>query len=180
MIAVRRFVFGQNALRADRAEPDEMPYGRIRALVHVVHDELRNVIGHEMVYVGPREGVARREIVTGEHDSSHSLYIFPSEGPTPWILRERDAHYGALGSAMGPVRHMNFMATIAAIRARAPSAHFDDRLAEHPRSPTHYTRSYGRPEGESSPWADHGADLNAHLLAAWLSRAVGGPYRSPG
>jgi hypothetical protein len=180
MVAVRHFVFGEDALRADRAEPDEMPYRQIRVLVHVAHDELRNVVGHEMVYVGPREGVARREVVTGEHDSPHSLYVFASEGRTPWILREREAHYVGLGKAMGPVRHLNFLATIAAIRARAPSAHFDARLAEHPRSPTHYTRSYGRPEGESSPWADHGADLNAHLLAAWLSRPSGGPYRSPG
>jgi len=179
MIPVRHFVLGEDALRAERAEPDELPYRRMRVLVHVAHREIRHVIGHEMVYVGPREGVARREVVSDEHDSPHSLYIFPSDGTTPWIVREREAHYAALGAAVGPSRHMNFLAAIAAIRARAPAAHFDDRLAAHPRSPAHYTRSYGRPEGESSPWADHGADLAAHLLATWLSQKSSDPYRSP-
>ncbi|HEY4015942.1 MAG TPA: hypothetical protein VGM06_21545 [Polyangiaceae bacterium] len=178
MVPVRHFVLGEDALRADRAQPDELPYRQMRVLVHVAHRELRHVIGHEMVYVGPREGMARREVITDEHDSPHSLYIFPSDGTTPWILREREAHYTALGAAAGPARHMNFLATIAALRARAPIAHFDDRFATHPRSPSHYTRSYGHPEGESSPWADHDADLAAHLLARWLSRTSSDPYRS--
>jgi hypothetical protein len=183
MVPVRHFVLDDESIRADRASPDVLRYASIVALVHVAHRELHYVIGHERVFVGPREGVMRRETLTAEHDAPHRLYIFPADGGAPWLLREREAHYGALGAAAGPVQHLNFLATINALRARAPRACFDDRLAGRQRSPGHFTRSFGRPDGAAGPWADHDADLAAHLLARWFaSRALpnggDGPYRS--
>jgi hypothetical protein len=183
MVPVRHFVLDDGSIRADRASPDVLRYASILALVHVANRELHYVIGHERVFVGPREGVMRRETLTAEHDAPHSLYIFPADGGTPWLLREREAHYAALGAAAGPVQHLNFLATIGALRARAPRACFDARLAGHQRSPGHITRSFGRPDGGAGPWADHDADLAAHLLARWfaqktLSSGADGPYRS--
>ena len=183
MVPVRHFALDGESIRADRASPEVLRYANVLALVHVANRELHYVIGHERVFVGPREGVVRRETLTAEHDAPHSLYIFPADAGTPWLLREREAHYGALGAAAGPVQHLNFLRTIGVLRARAPQACFDDRLAGHQRSPEHITRSFGRPGGGEGPWADHGADLAAHLLARWfatktLSSGVGGPYRS--
>ena len=97
MLPVRRFVLEGEGLRADQNAPEVLPYRRMQVLVHVAHSEVRQIIGHEMVYVGPREGVQRRETVTQEHDAHESLYIFRNDGGQPWIVRERDAHYAALG-----------------------------------------------------------------------------------
>jgi hypothetical protein len=123
--------------------------------------------------VNPRRGVRRIETLTNEHDFPQSLYIFRGDGETPWILHEREAHYAPIGAGEGPVQHVNFLGAIRALRARAPHAYFDDRLVLHLRSPEHFTRSFGRPDGGTSPWADHGADLGAQLLALWFaSKAV--------
>ncbi len=121
MVPVRHFALEDDGLRADRASPDVLPYRQMRVLVHVAHTEQLRVVGHELVYVSPRQGVRRQETVTQEHDSTQSLYIFRGDGERPFILRERDAHYGALGAAAGPVQHLNFLATIAALRRRRAS-----------------------------------------------------------
>jgi hypothetical protein len=152
-------------------------YRSIQSLVHAAHPELHQVIGHEMVFRG-RGGMARIETLTNEHDAQQSLYIFRNDVGLPWILREQDAHYSALGPALGFVQRQNFLVAIGMLRARAPRAHFDDRLAVHPRSPQHFERSFGRPDGGASPWADHGADLAAQLLALWFSHGSSSPYRS--
>jgi hypothetical protein len=179
MVSVRHFILDEVGLHAGRGSGEVLPYGRIQALVHAAHPELHQVIGHELVYVGPREGVRRRETITNEHDAPQSLYVFRVDGETPWIVREREAHYGSLGAAEGPVQHQNFLGAIRALRARVPQAYFDDRFAVHPRSPEHFTRSFGRPDAGALSWADHGADLGAHLLALWFAyKAAGSPYRS--
>jgi hypothetical protein len=179
MVSVHHFALDDAGMRADVGAGDVLPYGAIQALVHAAHPELHRMLGYEHVYVSPRQGAVRRETMTSEHDASQSLYIFRADGETPWIMREREAHYSALGHACGPVQHQNFLAAIRALRARAPNAYFDDRLALHPRSPEHFTLSLGRPDGGALPWADHGADLAAHLLALWAAcKAAGDPYRS--
>ncbi len=178
MIGIRHFVLEAAGLRADVDSSDVLPYARMQTLVHATHPEIHQVITHEQVYVGPREGTARRETITSQHDATQSLTLYRDDGATPWILREREGHYGALGPALGPVRHRNFLAVIAALRARAPHLHFDNRLALHPRSPQHFSRSFGQPDGGATAWADHGADLYAYLLALWFAGRPGGPYRS--
>jgi hypothetical protein len=178
MVPMHHFVLDDAGMRADRESRDVLPYKSIQSLLHAAHPELHQVIGHEMVYAGPRQGMKRQETITSEHDAPQSLYVFRNDGETPWILREREAHYDALGALAGPVQHQNFLAAIHVLRARAPHAHFDDRLAVHPRSPEHFTRSFGRPDGEATPWADHGADLAAHLLATWFALEAPSAYRS--
>jgi hypothetical protein len=180
MVAMRHFAFDDEAMCADRGSPEVLPYRNIQLFVHAAHPEVHQVIDHELVYVSPREGVRRREKVTSEHENSQSLYIFRNDGEKPWILRQHDAQYAALGEAFGPVQQLNFIATIGALRARAPHAHFDDRLVLRPRSPEHFGRSFGHPADrrEGLPWADHGADLAAHLLATWFGSKGADPYRS--
>jgi hypothetical protein len=179
MVSVRHFALDDAGMRADVGPGEVLPYGVIQAFVHAAHPELHRMLGYEHVYVSPRQGVVRRETMTSEHDASQSLYIFRADSETPWIMREREAHYAALGPGCGPVQHQNFLAAIRILRARAPNAYFDDRLAVHPRSPEHFTLSLGRPDGGALPWADHGADLAAYLLALWAaSKAAGDPYRS--
>ena len=63
------------------------------------------------------------------------LYIFGLAGSVPWILRERHAHYGALGSAITLSSHENFRLSVEAIRKRAPGALFDDRLVTRKSTP---------------------------------------------
>ncbi|MDP9002927.1 MAG: hypothetical protein M3O46_22785 [Myxococcota bacterium] len=178
MVPMRHFVLEDGGMRSDRESAEVLPYSRIHALLHAAHPELHRVIGHEMVFVSPRRGVARMETITNEHAAPQSLYIFRNDEETPWIMREHEARYDAVGTVAGPVQHQNFLAAIHALRARAPHAHFDDRLALHPRSPAHFTRGFGPHDIEASPWADHGADLAAHLLALWFALKAPGPYRS--
>ncbi len=177
MVAVRRFAFEPDALRADEASEERLPYADMHALIHAVH-----VTEHDLLEVhretSVRGSVSLRETMRREEAPLHALYIFPGDGGTPWILHESEARYAGLPGPRLPTQHQSFLATIRALRERAPGAPFDERLAEHPRPPSHFTHAFRRADTPETRWDDHGADLVAHLLALWFAQRQGGVYRT--
>ena len=122
----------------------------------------------------------RQETVTvQEHDSTQSLCTSSprGDGERPFILR------GTRRSLRRARRRRGTRPTPEFPRhnRRLARARTDGLLRRSPRRrrpcapPPHFARSYGRPEGGSSPWADHGADLAAHLLAEWVSQKDADP-----
>ena len=90
---------------------------------------------------------------------------------------EREAKYGALGPSMRATQHENFATTLSLLRARAVNAIFDDRFAMQPRAATQVIQVRGH--DTAAPGAsDAGIDLAMHVLARWLTRGQGGPYRN--
>lgn len=119
---------------------ERRPWGEITALVRATHRS----VGQSAQVLTEKKFDPMRAVITGglltskkvqktvttrapEHEDV--LYIFFGlAGSTPWILRERHAHYGGLGAAVTLSSHENFRLSVEAIRKRAPRALYDDRL----------------------------------------------------
>src|SRR5207237_1120371 len=75
----------------------------------------------------------KREVTSRTEASEQVLYLFRSSRGVPWLLREHDAHYDALGAAVAPTTSRNFATAVEQFRARAPHARFDDSLLRRPK-----------------------------------------------
>ncbi len=140
----------------------------------------------EMVGVGGRYRAPVRTVVTSvEHDTTREqlALLYPigrTTTPTepPWLLHEHDLRPLALGDRMRATHRENFLEFVAIIRAHATGAIFDDRFVRAPMSRERATVRQGGHEPERANLLDDVA-LRAALLAQWLQRAGGGPYRAP-
>lgn len=79
-------------------------------------------------------GLVMKKAVTTEtktftDKSQQLLVVFPPKGATPWLLREREANYGWLGSDLKPSSNQNFSTTVALLRKYAPDAFYNEQLA---------------------------------------------------
>ena len=130
-------------------ESERRPWEEITALVRATHRS----IGAAAQVVTEKKFDLMRAAMTGglliskkvqttttTHAPEHEevIYIFGLPGSTPWILRERHAHYGALGAAITLSSHENFRLTVEAIRKRAPGALYDDRLLARKSTPAEH------------------------------------------
>jgi hypothetical protein len=116
-----------------------------------------------------------REVTRHEHVVERAAYWFLRTG-RPWLLRESEAQYAALGPAMRPTRRENFDAMLALLRERARGAVFDDRFASQPLGAGQPVQVRGN-EAAVPSGADAANDLIVQVLAAWLVRPKGGVYR---
>jgi hypothetical protein len=98
-----------------------------------------------------------REVVTRTEDREQVLYVFRRSGASPWLLRERSAHYGGLGAALRPTSRENFSSTVTRLRESAPGAAYDERLVN------------SRPIRGVATGVE-ATDILAHLLARHLAR----------
>jgi hypothetical protein len=127
-------------------DSERRPWHEITALVRATHRSS----GRAAQVVTEKKFDLMRAAVTGgllmskkvqrtttSHAPEHEdvLYIFGLPGSTPWILRERHAHYGGLGAALTLSSHENFRLSVEAIRRRAPRALYDDRLVARKSTP---------------------------------------------
>ena len=64
-----------------------------------------------------------------EETREQVLYLYRKEGRTPLLLCEHALRYANLEEFMCPTSAENFAALVTILKARAPSAIFDDRLA---------------------------------------------------
>jgi hypothetical protein len=180
MIHVRRFAFESPGLFAN-AHPGGTDRLRTSDLGVIIVVATRNDVvrsTREKEIPGPysrHPTTVVREVTRNEHVVEHAAYLFP-RGGRPWILREREAQYAGLEGAMRPTRHENFAATLALLRAHAPNAVFDDRFATQPLNGAHVVMIRGH-DAATAPTSDTASDLIVHVLAAWLARPKGGPYR---
>jgi hypothetical protein len=149
MLQVKRFAFDDAAVAASpyRGQPDgfiandteRRCWEEITALVRATHRS----VGQAAQLVREKKFDPMRAVLTGgllmnkaiqktvtTHVAEHEdvLYVFGLPGSTPWILRERHAHYGGLGGAIAVSSHENFLLSVEAIRKRARRALYDDRL----------------------------------------------------
>ena len=168
MTSLRDFRLEADGVRASADSPESLRYARIGALLRATHR--RTVETTEKVNERKfRPGMAvltgglvlskktSREVTSRSEQREQVLYLFPVDGAPPWILREREAHYGGLGKHLKPTSNENFQTTIAQLRERSPNAAYDERLMA------------GRPIRGVAEGSD-ATDLLAHLLAAHLCR----------
>jgi hypothetical protein len=180
VVRVKRLSVDATSMGAsDRAE-DRLLYDSIGALVHVAnrtdveHVTRENDLVSDSALVGRRPYTVVHERTSREHVLEHALFVFPVDALRPWVIHERETKYLGLGTAMRPTAHENFFATVELLRDRAPSAPYDDRFVASPRTPHRVLRVRGLGAPETT--AEHG-DPSVHLLALWLMRGSGGPYR---
>lgn len=178
MVRLGRFAIeGANLRSGDRGET--VPLASLTALVQAATstDILRTTREREPAYAAARFAPTTSDVERLSHDvaTEQMLFLFRSGGP-PWLLSERDAKYTGLGAALQPTRRQNFRATIALLRGAAPGACFDDRFAAEPHTSGKLVMAHG--SDHPNPRGDDRLDVLVHLVARWLTRPVGGPYRA--
>jgi hypothetical protein len=168
MTSLRDFYLDADEIRASAASPAGLPYARIGAILRATHR--RTLETTEKVSERKfRPGMAAltgglvlskkttREVTTHTDQREQVLYLFRTDGERPWILREREAHYGSLGEDLRPTSRENFQTIIRLLRERSHIAAYDDRL-------TTGRSIRGVADGSDA------TDLLAHLLAKHLCR----------
>jgi hypothetical protein len=178
MVHLRRFAIGTTGLRADSSGPT-LAFDEVSALVRVAATTavLRTTREKEIEAVRGRRTEGEVERTHVERATDHALFLFPRSEGTPWVLCAGEARYLALGPALRPTSIENFLVTVALLRERAPQAPYDERFAVHPlaRQAQVHVRGF---ESAAPELGDDGVEVPVQLLARWLTRARGGPYRT--
>jgi hypothetical protein len=180
MVQMRRWSFQDGALFADEGAP-RLLIADVGAIVVFVTNH--SVLRSWREVVPAQDGAYEQEREARTRVSERFAYLFPpqsddrSKSP-PWVIGESNAQYGGLGTSMRRTRYENFSATLSFLRERAPRARFDDRFAVHPLTAARVLKVRGRSTPlEETPPHDENVEWVVHLLARWLMRPVGGPYR---
>jgi hypothetical protein len=180
MIPLRRFAFEPDALLAVDVPGARLPYADISALIRAAsftRTETRTQTKSKQFSPGRAllsGGLVLRKAVTTEEKSVSSereplLYVFPADGTTPWVLRERGTQYAGLGAAIGSSSAQNFATFVALLRDRAPGAVYDERLVAARSAPSRIVRGGGGSSASVAVSSASGVDLMAHLLALWAT-----------
>ena len=179
MGAMRRFRLEADAIALDEGG-DRLPYEDVLALVAAVHRsrtetetksrEVKFSMGRALM----TSGMSMTKTVTKESHATTEqresvLYVFRRSGATPWLLREHGTTWAGNGLPLAPTASENFKATVAALRARAPGAAYDDRLVTR-RVGERAALSGGAGTTTVKTSSDGAIDLLAHVLALWLAR----------
>ena len=181
VIAVKRLAIDDTSIGRAEAPDERLPYGSMGALVHVANRTDVEHVTREKDLVSDAAASRRpqtvvRERTTHSHTMEHVLYVFPVDALRPWVIDESRTRYVGLGAAMKPTAHENFFTTIQLLRERAQSAPYDDRFVAAPRVVHRVVRTTTARGTAPEIDAEHG-DPSVHLLALWLMRGRGGPYR---
>lgn len=140
MVSLRRFTLDDDGLDNGEAQ---LPWSAISVLVQARHRrqtetveqvkdkkfDLTRAIATGGLIMRKTE---KREVVTRVEDSEQVLYLFRSDGESPWLLREHAANYAGLGAALQPIASRNFAIAVEKFRAHAAHARFDDSLLRRP------------------------------------------------
>ncbi len=140
MVSLRNFQLDADGLEAGGAQ---LPWSEVAALVRartVRTSETTTTVKEKKFDLGRAvltggmmiRKVHTRDVVTRNEDFEQVLYVFRSDGDTPWLLREHATNYAALGAALAPSSSQNFATAIARFREHAPHARFDDSLLRRP------------------------------------------------
>ena len=166
MTPLRDFRFAEDGIVARTGASDRLGYGDIAVLLRATHRTTTESV--EQVKerkLRPVMAIATgglvlsktttRDVVTRTEDREQVLYLFRQSGESPWLLRERSAHYGGLGAALRPTSLENFSTTVARLRESSPRAAYDERLVN------------SRPIRGVATGVE-ATDILAHLLAVHL------------
>jgi hypothetical protein len=178
MVAVRRFLLDDDGLRAAENGP-KLAWADVAAIIRVATTTAVERTSTERDVRNTARGMpvtVQEERTRLEREHDQLLYLFPRPPLLPWVLRARDARYLALGPALRPTAHENFVETIAVFRARAPQAVYDERFVAHPLT-RHLKVQVRGDVRDKEAVSDAGLDLPVHLLARWIVTPTMGPYR---
>jgi hypothetical protein len=168
MTALRNFSLDGDGFRPDSASRARFAYSDLGAILRATHrstTETSETVKERKfrpVMAAATGGLVltkktTREVTTRTEHREQVLYLCSRSGQPPWILREREAHYGGLGADLSPASSACFQTTIRRLRESAPSAAYDERLTS------------GRPIRGVAEGSD-ATDILAHLLAKHLLR----------
>lgn len=177
MTLMRRFDAVGDRLFANDKKPPGVVLSDIVAIVHAALDVRVQRTSREITYRTTTRGTIREEDQhrSTEHATEMVALLYLREGP-PWLMRQSEARYVALGSQVRPTVHENFQLAIEWLRARAQNAVYDDRFARRPLRPDKpvEVRDSDTARALSS---DKSVEQTIHALGTWLGRGRGGPYR---
>lgn len=180
MVRVKRFTFGDGALRANSGTDDVLGYDAIETILHVASrvDLTRTKTEKIHVHSFNRRRPTTQIVHTTRQETlqEDAIFLFRRDGERPWIIEERTVQYLGLGPHMRPTRRENFLATLSLLRERAWRARFDDRFASNPIT----ARNLIEVQGSGDPimkGTEAGVILLANLLASALATSTTGPYR---
>lgn len=177
MTLMRRFDAVGDRLFANDKKPPGVVLSDIVAIVHAALDVRVQRTSREITYRATTRGTIREEDQhrSTEHATEMVALLYFREGP-PWLMRQSEARYVALGSQVRPTVHENFQLAIEWLRARAQNAVYDDRFARRPLRPDKpvEVRDSDTARALSS---DKSVEQTIHALGTWLGRGRGGPYR---
>jgi len=185
MVQLHRFVLGDREIVPNDDSPERLAYDEIASVVvvarrfDVVRRSLERVPEPRAIGRPPPRPVALEQHMAFEHVSDRAAYLFPVRAESrrrPWVLHEREARYLSLGAQMQSTQRANFLVALDILRARAPSAIFDDRFVASPRSVTNLVQVRGHESPQPEP-TNFAVDLQVYALATWLAASHGGPYR---
>jgi hypothetical protein len=145
MVRVRGFRFEGAGLRRvsvdglqDEANDPSLSYDQLSTIVRVLVEsstqtttttnERRFSVGRAALSGGLMMTKSKKvEQTERHHETEQLVYLFPQRG-TPWLLREHGTNYQGLGTALQPSSFRNVLTFVAALRARAPVATYDESL----------------------------------------------------
>jgi hypothetical protein len=182
MVSMRRFHLEGDALTVEGPPALRLPYGDVLALVAAVHrsrtasetrsKERQLSVGRALMTSGlALTKTVTRQARAASEDREHVLYVFRRSGEAPWLLRELGTSWAGLGDPMAATALDNLRMTVDALRARATSAVFDDRLLSR-RAAERATLSTGAATTSIKTSSDAGVDVLAHVVALWTARAT--------
>jgi len=182
MIRLHRFALEAGGVRANDSAHHFLAWGDLRVVILATIRAAVSRTVEEIEYEPSESSSMERskfQLTKTEHSSAHHAYLFPdrnSSSPTPWLLDEATAQFLSLGPRMQATRPANFLETLKRIRELAPHVIVDDRFVASPQTSAVLLQARGN---DPAPRVAAGAvvDLRVHLLAEWLMRPRGGPYR---
>jgi hypothetical protein len=177
MTLMRRFALeGDRLFANDRKEPGR-PIAELTAIVHgALNVSVVRTTRQLATTITGRGAISSDEKRTStEHNVERIAVLFWRDG-APWLLRQSEARYLALGQQLRATNHENFQLAVEWLRARAPSAVHDDRFVANPLVPQRTVGVRGA-ETANALTSDRSVELTLHALGTWLSRDRFGPYR---
>ncbi|MBX3188548.1 MAG: hypothetical protein KF819_16145 [Labilithrix sp.] len=177
MTLMRRFDVAGDRLFANDRKPPGHALDDLVALVHAALDVRVTRTARDVAYRSTGRGTVRESVQykSTEQAVERVALLFWREGG-PWLLRQSEARYVALGAQVRPTVHENFQLAVEWLRARARNAVYDDRFLA---SPLRSARTVETRDSESAGALSHDrvVEQTLHALGTWLARGRGGPYR---
>lgn len=189
MVTMKRFRMDPDGYRTEEAPNELLPYGDVLAIVRATHRQSsssRTVVKERSFSAGRAilsgglvmTKTTTRETKQATDEREHVVYLFRRSGERPWIMRQDEAKYHALGAQMQPTNALNFPIAVNRMRENSPSAVFDTRLVSVKRIPERNVSLASTQTGTVVTSFTYGVDLLAHLLAMHVKQQEAvAPYR---
>ena len=177
MPLMRRFGARGEVLFSNDTASQERPLADLVAIVHASLNVSVVRTRRESVLRATARGTARTEEKrTATERSFEKIAVLVWRTGEPWLLRQSEARYVALGDGLRPTNAQNFELAVAWLCGRAPSAVYDKRFVDSPLMPQRAVSVRGAEEARALS-SDRSVELVLHALGTWLARDRNGPYR---